>query len=171
MTDTEYSKSRAIATGAHAGQKRKNGKVSTNGKFITYDDYITHPIQVAKIASGIFLKWAGQNKDDGTVVEDIIDIAHLHDTVEDTDVTMEDISSNFNKRVSMSVELLTHDETSLTYFQYIRRILMSDCIEAKIVKLADLTHNLVDASPKFMSKNKIELYKLAKFMLEKELDV
>ena len=64
--------------------------------------------------------------------------ALLHDTVEDTDVTLEQLSAEFPAEVVDAVRLLTHDPDT-DYYDYVRAI--RDNPIAMKVKLADLTHN------------------------------
>ena len=64
--------------------------------------------------------------------------ALLHDVVEDTAVTLEDLAAVFPPEVVEAVALLTHEEGT-DYFDYVRRI-RSNPIALK-VKLADLAHN------------------------------
>ena len=65
--------------------------------------------------------------------------ALLHDVVEDTDYTLEDLAAmGFPARVTEVLRLLTHDP-SVPYFDYVRAI-SADPV-AKQVKLADLAHN------------------------------
>lgn len=78
-----------FATDAHKGQFRK----------YTGDPYITHPIAVSKIVATI------------TNDEDMIAAALLHDTVEDTEVTLQQIEENFGSRVALFVENLTDIST------------------------------------------------------------
>ena len=70
-----------FATKAHAGTKRK-GKNRP---------YILHPLEVMTIVGGI------------TDDEDVLAAAVLHDTVEDTDVTREDIERSFGPRIASLV--------------------------------------------------------------------
>ena len=66
-------------------------------------------------------------------------VALLHDVVEQTDVTLDDLrSAGFPLKVTVAVSLLTHDPET-DYFDFIRA-LKSNPI-AKKVKLADLQHN------------------------------
>ena len=65
--------------------------------------------------------------------------ALLHDVVEDTEMTLEDLSDmGFPKEVIEVLELLTH-EKDVPYFDYVERISKNPI--AKKVKLADLAHN------------------------------
>ena len=100
-----------LAYSAHHGQFDKGGV-----------PYIFHPIHLA------------EEMDD----EISTCVALLHDTVEDTAVTLEDLEKDFPAEVVNAVRLLTHDE-DVEYFDYVRAI-KRDPIAAK-VKLADLNHN------------------------------
>lgn len=100
-----------LAYRAHDGQYDKNGV-----------PYIFHPIHLAE-----------QMDDEITCT-----IALLHDVVEDTDVTMEEIREQFPPAVADAVELLTH-RPEVDYLDYVRGIKVND--QAVRVKLADLAHN------------------------------
>jgi len=65
-------------------------------------------------------------------------VALLHDVVEDTSLTIEDLEKNFPKTVIEAVRLLTHDD-NVDYFDYVRKI-KTNPIATK-VKLEDLNHN------------------------------
>ena len=65
-------------------------------------------------------------------------VALLHDVVEDSDVTIEDIAALFPAEVTEAVQLLTHDER-VPYLDYIRALRTNPL--ARTVKLADLAHN------------------------------
>ena len=64
--------------------------------------------------------------------------ALLHDVVEDTAVTMEDLAKEFPEEVIAVLRLLTHEE-GVPYFDYVRKI-KANPIAVKI-KLADIAHN------------------------------
>ena len=71
--------------------------------------------------------------------EEAIIVALLHDVVEDSEYTMEDIAAmGFPGQIIHALVLLTHDE-AIPYMDYVAR-LKSDPI-ARAVKLADLRHN------------------------------
>lgn len=85
--------------------------------------YVFHPIHLAE-----------QMKDEDTTVA-----ALLHDVVEDTDYTLEDLRNmGFSKESMDALALLTHD-LSVPYMDYVLKI--KDNPVAKEVKLADLKHN------------------------------
>ena len=100
-----------LAYHAHHGQFDKGGV-----------PYIFHPIHLA------------EEMDD----EISTCVALLHDTVEDTSVTLEALSKEFPAEVVNAVRLLTHSE-DVDYFDYVRAI-KENPIAVK-VKLADLRHN------------------------------
>ena len=100
-----------LAYTAHHGQFDKGGV-----------PYIFHPIHLA------------ERMDD----EISTCVALLHDTVEDTDVTLEQLAGEFPREVVDAVRLLTHPE-GVEYFEYVRAI-RQNSIAVK-VKLADLAHN------------------------------
>ena len=85
--------------------------------------YVFHPFHVAE-----------QMLDETTAT-----VALLHDVVEDTDYTMEDlIGMGFPKEVTDALALLTHDK-AVPYMEYVANI-KKDPV-ARAVKLADLAHN------------------------------
>lgn len=94
-----------------------HGKFDCNGV-----PYIFHPIHVAE-----------QMTDELTACA-----ALLHDVVEDTSVTFDDLSKVFPEEIISVLKLLTHDKDT-DYFEYIRKI--KENPQAKAVKLADLAHN------------------------------
>lgn len=104
-------KAMCLAYRAHHGQLDYNGV-----------PYIFHPFHLA------------ESMDD----EISCCVALLHDTVEDTFVTLEDLKETFPREVTDAVKLLTHED-GVDYFDYVRSI--KDNPIAKKVKLADLAHN------------------------------
>lgn len=100
-----------IAYDAHHGQLDCNGV-----------PYIFHPYHLAE-----------QMPDEITVC-----VALLHDVVEDTAVTMEQLEAAFPPEVIDALRLLTHEEDT-DYFDYVRAIRSNPI--ARTVKLADLAHN------------------------------
>lgn len=83
-----FEKAIIFAVNAHSGAVRKNGRTP----------YILHPMEVASIV--------GTMTDDGEVLA----AAVLHDTVEDTSVTAEEIEKNFCERVAALVASETEDK-------------------------------------------------------------
>ncbi|MDE6424705.1 MAG: HD domain-containing protein [Ruminococcus sp.] len=104
-------KAMRIAYNAHHGQYDINGV-----------PYIFHPYHVAE-----------QMTDEITTC-----VALLHDVVEDTDVTIEELEQVFPAEVTEPLKLLTHDDGT-EYLDYIERIKTNPV--ARTVKLADIAHN------------------------------
>lgn len=96
-------------------------------------------------------------------------VALLHDTVEDTDATVEEIREMFGEEIADAVEVLTHPKDE-PYMDYIRRIWTNRL--ARDVKLADLEHNmdLSRLNGKVTEKDleRVEKYKKAREILMAE---
>lgn len=75
-------------------------------------------------------------------LEGEIIVALLHDVVEDTSITIEDIEKEFGRRVAKSVGVLTRKPEE-TYMEYIDRIIESHDMVAMCVKFADLEDHLL----------------------------
>ena len=120
------------ATKKHAGQKRKSG-----------EPYITHPLAVA----GILVEWG---MDIDTVIAGV-----LHDTVEDTDATLDELESLFGRDIAFLVDGVTkvsqaragmrsldsylpHTKDNLAKLM----IAVGEDIRVIIIKLADRLHNM-----------------------------
>ena len=96
------------------------------------------------------------NKVDG---ENAKIIGLLHDVIEDTDVTGEDlIAMGFDEKIVESIQILTRKDKE-DYRDYIDRIISSNNVDALTVKLADLNHNM-DISriknPTFKDMDRVE---------------
>lgn len=90
----------------------------------------------------------------------IVSAAYLHDTLEDSDITAEDLYLiGVDESVVKTVQLLTHSFGE-DYFDYIRRVKSNSF--ARLVKIADIKHNLSD-NPSF---KQVEKYKKALKILE-----
>ena len=114
----------SVASKAHLGQKRKSG-----------EDYITHPVAVAGILVELGMDLA------------TINAALLHDTVEDTGLTIESIAKDFGQEVSALVDGVTKLD-KLIYgptaeAETLRKMVvaMSRDIRVLVIKLADRLHN------------------------------
>ena len=66
-------------------------------------------------------------------------VALLHDVVEDTEVTLQQLEKEFSREITESIRLLTHSKDD-DYSQYINEL--SKNYVAKKVKIADLLHNM-----------------------------
>lgn len=113
MIYTELTKkAMKIAFKAHRDQVDKSGM-----------PYIYHPIHLAE-----------QMKDEKTTC-----VALLHDVMEDTDITFEQLAAEgFSDNILEALKLMTHDE-AVPYMEYVKNIKNNPI--AKTVKLADLKHN------------------------------
>lgn len=108
---------------AHEGQYRKNTRIP----------YITHPVAV-----GMILK--GEGYSDELVVAGI-----LHDTVEDTDVTLEELVREFGNEIAAIVAGCSEPDKSLTWEerkQHTIESLHTAPEEIRKVACADKLHNL-----------------------------
>lgn len=93
-------------------------------------------------------------------------IALLHDVVEDTDVTFEQLEMEFSNEVIEALRLLTHDK-NVDYMDYIKDIKKNEI--ARKVKIADIKHNADETRlDKITEKdiNRINKYKMALEILE-----
>ena len=127
-----------IAYNSHDGQKRKSG-----------EPYVHHPIEVAKIVA----------KDIGL---DYVSIASalLHDVVEDTDITLNDLNQSVGEEISKIVDGLTkistlkkNEDYSVQAENYRKMLLtLHNDIRVILIKLADRLHNM--RTIEFLSKAK-----------------
>ena len=96
-------------------------------------------------------------------------VALLHDTVEDTDATVEEIKEVFGEEIADAVEVLTHPKDE-PYMDYIRRIWTNRL--ARDVKLADLEHNMdlsrLNGKATEKDLERVEKYKKAREILMAE---
>ena len=73
----------------------------------------------------------------------LIKAGFLHDVVEDSSMTLEDLKSKgVEDEVIAALALLTHDKEKVGYFEYVENIIASGNVTAIHVKLNDLHHNL-----------------------------
>ncbi len=132
-----------FAKDAHNGIRRRSG-----------EPYILHPIAVAKIVS--------QEIGLGSTS---ICAALLHDVVEDTEYTVEDIELNFGKKIAMIVDGLTKisggifgDKASVQAENFRKLLLtMAEDIRVILIKMADRLHNMRTLGSMLPSKQ----YKIA----------
>jgi GTP pyrophosphokinase len=113
-----------VAERAHEGQLRRSGEA-----------YITHPVAVAQILADLGI---------GTKT---VSAALLHDTVEDTDYTLDQLRADFGDEIAMLVDGVTKlDKVKYgdsTQAETVRKMIvaMSKDIRVLIIKLADRLHN------------------------------
>jgi len=120
-------KAYTFASEAHIGAVRKSG-----------EPYIQHPINVAMILTDIYADYQ------------TICAALLHDTVEDTNVTLKEIEEKFGKEIALLVDgvtkinqinFTTESEATIAYQRKIF-VGLSEDVRVIILKLADRLHNM-----------------------------
>lgn len=118
-----------IANEAHWNMRRKSG-----------EPYVIHPISVAKIV----------NQEIGLGAKSIA-VALLHDVVEDTDYSLEDIEREFGSKISSLIDGLTKisgtynkENSSSLQAENFRKMLLtlSDDLRVILIKIADRLHNM-----------------------------
>ncbi|WP_053353170.1 RelA/SpoT family protein [Leucobacter musarum] len=137
----------AVAERAHRGQKRRSG-----------EPYITHPIAVAQILADL------------GIAPVAIAAALLHDTVEDTEYTLDQLSQEFGDEIAMLVDGVTKlDKVKYgdsAQAETVRKMVvaMSKDIRVLVIKLADRLHNartwgfVSSDSAKRKAQETIEIY-------------
>ena len=138
-----------IAEIAHQNQTRRSG-----------DPYISHPLEVAKILTEYRL-------DDSTIIT-----ALLHDTIEDTKLTLKEVRGEFGEEIASLVDgltkigkldLFTKEAEQAENFRKLI-LAMSNDVRVLIVKLADRLHNmrtinfLPEEKQQIIAKETIEVY-------------
>jgi GTP diphosphokinase / guanosine-3',5'-bis(diphosphate) 3'-diphosphatase len=119
----------------HAAQRRKSG-----------EDFIVHPVGVARICAGMRLD------------TETLCAALLHDTVEDTSASIEEVRERFGEEIAQIVDGVTkltgitfqsHDEAQAENYRKMMVAMATD-VRVILIKLADRLHNMrtIDAMPK-----------------------
>lgn len=116
-----------FATTAHEGQYRKGSTIP----------YITHPVAVSEIVES----W--------NAPEEAVVAAILHDTYEDTGVTLEELASEFGDEIALIVDRVSEDKTAGSWYNrklsYIKKLTAKDTpYISLIVAAGDKVHNLTD---------------------------
>jgi guanosine-3',5'-bis(diphosphate) 3'-pyrophosphohydrolase len=131
-----------LALKMHTGQKRNSGH-----------DYVVHPVWVAKVIAQL------------GVGRRAIVAALLHDTIEDTSLTIEDIAREFDDEVALlvdgltDVKKITRDvEVHMTNVEVFRKFLFSsvDDVRVLIIRTVDKLHNMLTIQA--LSPNKQKRY-------------
>jgi guanosine-3',5'-bis(diphosphate) 3'-pyrophosphohydrolase len=133
----------------HAAQRRKSG-----------EDFIVHPVGVARICAGMRLD------------TETLCAALLHDTVEDTSASIEEVRERFGEEISGVVDGVTkltgitfhsRDEAQAENYRKMMVAMATD-VRVILIKLADRLHNMrtIDAMPKQKqidkAKETLEIY-------------
>ncbi len=119
----------------HAAQRRKSG-----------EDFIVHPVRVARICAGMRLD------------TETLCAALLHDTVEDTSASIEEVRARFGEDIAQIVDGVTkltgiafqsRDEAQAENYRKMMVAMATD-VRVILIKLADRLHNMrtIDAMPK-----------------------
>ena len=125
----------AFACEHHADQRRRSG-----------EDFITHPVEVAKICAGLRLD------------TETLCAALLHDTVEDTSASLEEVDEAFGESIAQLVDGVTklteitfqsRDEHQAENYRKMMVAMATD-VRVILIKLADRLHNMrtLEALPK-----------------------
>ena len=133
-----------FAESAHATQKRHSG-----------DPYISHPIAVANILAELRL--------DGPTIT----TALLHDTIEDTNITYQDVETKFGKEIADLVDGVTklskleNQGKEITLGENFRKLILATAkdIRVLLVKLADRLHNMRTISSISSDEKRIRIAK------------
>ena len=118
-----------FASERHKGQKRDNG-----------DDYIVHPIRVAKLVD----KYKGKNSSNREI---LLAAGILHDTLEDTYTSSRELAEKFGEYVASLVVELTTAKYACHYIgkaQYLAEKMTIMTSYALVIKLADRYDNICD---------------------------
>ena len=123
----EVERAFAFACERHADQRRKSG-----------EDFITHPVEVAKICAGLRLD------------TETLCAALLHDTVEDTSASLDEVRGEFGETIALLVDGVTklteitfqsRDEHQAENYRKMMVAMASD-VRVILIKLADRLHNM-----------------------------
>ena len=143
LKESSTLKALRYATKAHSGQTRSSG-----------EPYITHPKSVAR-----FLRKDKTSKN----LDKLVQAALLHDTIEDTDTTHEDLEKMFGGLVASLVSQLTSDKKQIEKIgkkEYLSRKMATMSSYALAIKLADRLDNVQDIAtaktPEWREKYKRE---------------
>lgn len=136
-----------VAEKAHQGQTRKSG-----------DPYITHPVAVAQLLADLGIGPAG------------LAAALLHDTVEDTDYSLDQLKLDFGDEITMLVDGVTKlDKVKFgenAQAETVRKMVvaMSKDIRVLVIKLADRLHNartwgfVPEEKARYKAQETLEIY-------------
>lgn len=142
-----------VAANCHKNQKRQD-----NG-----EPYINHPLEVMKLVH-----------DFCDADEDVLCAAVLHDVVEDTYYSLDEVKYHFGNTVHYYMNLLTdppdiHDNKERRKFQ-IKRLIDEKCVEVNNIKVADKISNCNDLISKYTSRTNKSIagyFKFSKLLVDK----
>ena len=149
--EEDREKALAYARKAHDSQTRSDGS-----------PYIAHPERVAQS-----IERFKKSKN----LDALIQAAYLHDTIEDTDTTYEDLEKMFGGLVASLVQELTSDKDKVKAMgktEYLQQKMAGMTSYALVIKLADRLDNVQDIatakSPSWRRKYKIETERILSFI-------
>jgi guanosine-3',5'-bis(diphosphate) 3'-pyrophosphohydrolase len=129
VVDEDVRQALQFATDAHSGQKRSGG-----------EPYIGHPVRVAQTIE--------KHKSKSKNLDALVAAAYLHDTIEDTGTTHEDLEKMFGALVASLVQELTSDKEQIAKMgksEYLAKKMAHDMSSyALVIKLADRLDNVQD---------------------------
>jgi (p)ppGpp synthase/HD superfamily hydrolase len=131
---TKVESAEFFAKDKHKGMIRKDGTTP----------YFTHLESVVSYLKSL-----------GVTDEDVLCSGWLHDTIEDTATTFDELYERFGKKVAVLVSSLSKDKKlpkKERELQYVKQLKDSP-LEAKIIKLCDISANLKDLASSKISKN------------------
>lgn len=143
-------KAKEFATKAHAGQVRKADPSKP---------YIVHPIGVAEILEGL-------GYDDN-----VIAAAYLHDVVEDTGYTLEDIKKEFNSDIASLVDSVSETNKDLSWEERKNSMIHSikqKQLRNKVISCSDKINN-IEALTKLLKENGMKVFNSFKRSYDKQL--
>ena len=149
MENTELlMKAISFASRAHQGQLRKDDKTP----------YISHPFRVCMTLRNVF----------GIEDERALAAAVLHDTIEDTKTDFDDLNENFGREVASWVGLLSKDKRMIEEEReaaYAERLKKAPD-EVKLIKLADIYDNVLDATTALSKSHEEKTLKRSQYYLD-----
>lgn len=140
-----------FAQKAHENQFRENG-----------EPYFNHVYNVAKMVSTYSYRLPSSIANT-TLMNSLVDVAFLHDVVEDTSITLDELRKHFDKYTCDLVDILTRRKDE-TYYSFIMRI-YSEGIVARYIKSCDILHNMSDASQEQKMGSRYAKYEMALYIL------
>ena len=150
-----------FAKNAHTGQKRWSGAdyyeehllavLANTEKMLSYFDKNLYRFYVSS----------------GFSKSEVLAASLLHDILEDTKVTYQELAENFGSNVAEIVHRLTRPRNE-EYAEYICQIADCGCVFTKLIKLADIEHNSSNF-PIEKRNNKYSKYLLSKRILNDSL--
>ncbi len=153
FSQEKYLKALHYAAKAHGEQKTPDG-----------EPYITHLVSVAMEV----MHACQEGKIEDKKADLAITVALLHDTIEDTDVTYDDLYTTFSAEVAEGVDALTKDKTLPTKKEQMEdsiNKLLTQGYEIQMVKLADRITNMQKPPESWDGQKIFNYHKEAKFIL------